>query len=65
MKSIFGNNLRAIRQELGLSQTDLARMVDVSFKTISHWESGYSEPSLELLTKLKNLLKVEYEDLLD
>ncbi len=65
MKNIFGNNLRAIRQELGLSQTDLARMVDVSFKTISHWESGYSEPSLELLTKLKNLLKVEYEDLLD
>lgn len=65
MKNNFGNNLRAIRQELGLSQTDLARMVDVSFKTISHWESGYSEPSLELLTKLKNLLKVEYEDLLD
>lgn len=43
----------------------LTKMVEVSFKTISHWESGYSEPSLELLAKLKNLLKVDYEDLLD
>lgn len=65
MKNTFGDNLKAIRQELGLSQTDLAKMVEVSFKTISHWESGYSEPSLELLAKLKNLLKVDYEDLLD
>lgn len=65
MENTFGKNLKAIRQEVGLSQTQLAQMVGVSFKTISHWEKGYSEPTLEILCKLKSVLKVNYEDLLD
>ena len=65
MQNTFGTNLKAIRQEIGLSQTQLAQMIGVSFKTISHWEKGYSEPTLEILGKLKSVLKVSYEDLLD
>lgn len=65
MKNNFGVNLKAIRQEVGLSQTQLAQMIGVSFKTISHWEKGYSEPTLDILEKLKSVLKVSYEDLLD
>ena len=49
MENTFGTNLKAIRQEIGLSQTQLAQMIGVSFKTISHWEKGYSEPTLEIL----------------
>lgn len=61
----FNENLKIIRNAQGYSQKDLADLLCVSFKTISHWESGYSEPSLEMLIKLKNILKVDFEDLLN
>ncbi|MBQ8614975.1 MAG: helix-turn-helix transcriptional regulator [Clostridia bacterium] len=48
-----------------LSQQQLAEKLNVSFKTISHWELGYSEPSLAILTKLKEILSASYEELLD
>ena len=59
------SNLKTIRISQGLSQKGLADVLCVSFKTISHWESGYSEPSLEMLIKLKEVLKVDFEDLLN
>ncbi len=65
MRMNFGKNLKTNRELVGLTQKDLAKMLDVSFKTVSHWEAGYSEPSLALLAKLKEVLKVSYEDLLD
>ena len=61
----FENNLKSIRISKGLSQKDLADILCVSFKTISHWEKGYSEPNLEMLIKLKTILKVDFEDLLN
>ena len=61
----FKDNLKSIRNSQGLNQKKLADILCVSFKTISHWESGYSEPSLEMLIKLKNALKVDFEDLLN
>ena len=61
----FKTNLKSIRTSQGLSQKDLANILCVSFKTISHWEGGYSEPSLEMLIKLKTALKVDFDDLLN
>ena len=48
-----------------MSQKDLAERLNVSFKTISHWESGYSEPSLDTLLMLKDIFSVSYEDLIE
>ena len=62
---MFKDNLKNLRQFNNLTQQGLADKLGVSFKTISHWESGYSEPSLEMLVKLKQILKVDYEDLLN
>ena len=61
----FKDNLKNLRISQGLNQKDLANLLCVSFKTISHWESGYSEPSLEMLIKLKEALKIDFEDLLN
>ena len=62
---MFKDNLRNLRKIKGLSQQLLADKLNVSFKTISHWELGYSEPSLFLLVKLKEVLNASYEELLD
>jgi putative transcriptional regulator len=62
---MFKDNLRDLRKVKGLSQQQLADKLNVSFKTISHWELGYSEPSLFLLVKLKEILNASYEELLD
>lgn len=62
---MFGDNLKNLRIAAGLSQAQLADMMGVSSKTVSHWENGYSEPSIAQLGQLKQALKTEYEDLLD
>ena len=49
----IGKFIATLRKASGMTQKGLAEKLNVSFKTISHWELGYSEPSLCLLIKLK------------
>ena len=65
MKNKFATNLKLLRNQIGMSQKDLAEKLNVSFKTISHWESGYSEPGLDALLILKDIFSVSYEDLIE
>lgn len=62
---MFKDNLKTLRKFNNLSQQDLALKLNVSFKTISHWEQGYSEPSLSQLIKLKEILHASYDELLE
>lgn len=62
---MFGDNLKNLRIASNITQKELAKMLNVSYKSISHWESNYSELSFSLLTKLKRILKCSYEDLLE
>ena len=59
------DSIKYLRKLKGLSQLQLANKLGISFKTVSHWESGYSEPSIELLKKLKIVLDATYEELID
>lgn len=45
-------NIRHLREELGLSQEQLARNLGVSFMTVSRWERGHSKPSQLAIDKL-------------
>ena len=65
MKNKFSQNLKELRILANMSQKDIAHKLNISNKTLSHWEQGYSEPNLELLLQLKDLLGVTYEDLLE
>ena len=64
MKITFNENLKNIRQNEKLSQKDLAEKLHISIKTISHWETGYTEPSLVQLVMLSKILDVSIDDLL-
>jgi transcriptional regulator with XRE-family HTH domain len=62
---MFPENLRNLRNISKLTQKQLADKLNVSFKTLSHWENGYSEPNLTILKSLKEILDVNYEELLE
>lgn len=43
----FAEHLRQIRKEKGLSQEDLAELLDVSRQAVSKWEQGAGYPEVE------------------
>ena len=49
LKLNFKENLKQLRIEKGLSQDELAKLLNTSLKTISHWENGINEPQLNKL----------------
>lgn len=44
-ENMLGAYLREVREKLGLSQEDLARMLNVSFATVNRWEKEKNKPS--------------------
>lgn len=45
------------RKDIGLTQIELAILMDCQKTTISNWENGYSKPKLTDAFKLANILK--------
>lgn len=41
----FPTTVKGIREQLGLSQEDLAREIGISFATLNRWENGKASPS--------------------
>lgn len=61
--SNFAENLKNLRKAKNLTQTDLAEKLFTSPQTISRWETGDGEPSLDMLTSLAELLDVSADRL--
>lgn len=62
---MFKDNLKNLRIFNNLTQQKLAEKLGVSFKTVSHWESGYSEPNIQQLIILKQILNASFDELLE
>lgn len=60
----FSNNLKKIRKSLKLSQAGLAKLVDISQRTISHYEKGDSEPELIIVCRLADAFNITVDQLL-
>ena len=54
----FGKRLREIRLGRGLSQEDLAEILDCSVDFVSMVERGISAPSFETLEQMSRKLKI-------
>lgn len=59
----FAWNLKTMRSQSGLTQGELAAKVGVSQKTLSSWETGRTDPSIEETIKLCNALDCTMEAL--
>jgi len=62
-KLVLKNNLKKVRLELNMSQSQLAEMVGVSRNTISSIETGQFNPTAKLALILCSALDKKFEDL--
>ena len=60
----LGNRIKQHRQEMQLSQEDLAERVYVSRQTISNWETGKSYPDVHSLILLSEIFHVSLDILI-
>ena len=58
-------NIKQIRKARGLTQAQLAKLIDVSESMVSQYESGKKSPSNETLLKLGEALDCSVSDILD
>lgn len=61
MTNNFSTNLRIARKNKNLSQAELANKVHSTNTNISNYETGYSEPPLEILLKISKELDVSID----
>ena len=59
----FGNFLCSLREAKGMTQLELADMLDVTTAAVSKWENGESKPKLETLFRLGEIFGVTAEEL--
>ena len=63
MLKIFGDNLKRLRVEKGISQEDMAKKIKVHANHVSRYERGLSAPSIEVVEKMAKLLEVSIDEL--
>lgn len=61
----FGSKLKELRLAKGKSQKDLAEYLNISFQSVSKWESGIHYPDVFLLEKIANYFDVGVEYFFD
>ena len=64
MENRFRSNLQQLRKEGKMTQRQLASALHISVKTISHWETGYTEPSVTQILDLAQFFNISLEELL-
>jgi len=61
---VFSERLRLLRLELGMTQIDFSRQLDVSQSNYSKYEKGIVEPPYSFVTKIKSLSDINFDWLL-
>ncbi len=61
----IGSHIAKIRKERGLTQSELAELIDVTIETISRLERGVSVPSLKTLEKISSVLNISLKNIFD
>ncbi|MGN0736436.1 MAG: helix-turn-helix domain-containing protein [Anaerovoracaceae bacterium] len=60
----FGTKIADLRKDKGLTQAQLADLLNISNKTVSRWETGEGYPEITLLAPLARALGVTVDELL-
>ncbi len=62
-KELFCKNLRINREQLQLTQKQIAQKLNLPVSTYANWEQGRTEPSIEDIFLIIKLLDIEANDL--
>lgn len=60
----FGERMKKLREEKSISQFDLAKALYISQSSVSEYESGNQQPSLEMLAQIADYFDVNTDYLL-
>lgn len=55
----FGHDLKLLREERRLTQTQLAKRAKLNINSVQNYESGYRLPKLEILIDIARVLGVD------
>jgi transcriptional regulator with XRE-family HTH domain len=61
--AIFGANLRALREQKGMTQDQLAERAHMDAPTIRRYERGVRDPTIKSLTRLARALDTTVSEL--
>lgn len=60
---VLARNIKSYRQAMKISQSTLAKQLGTTLQTVSHWETDYTEPSVEQLIALANIFEISIDEL--
>ena len=61
----FGQKIKYLRNQKNLTQKELAEKMNVTFQTISKWESDTNEPDIESIRMLSKIFDCSLDYLFD
>lgn len=61
---MVGKNIRKYRETKKMTQDDLAAKIDVTRQAISNWETEKTQPDIETLQKIAQILEVSIEEII-
>lgn len=61
---MFGIRIKELRTALGMNQVEFGKTLNVTKQSISNWENGNIQPSIDMLIKIANTYSVSTDYLL-
>lgn len=61
MNNKFGDNLKKLRSEMGITQTELAKVIGVKPSTVGMYETGERQPNFEIEEKIADFFNVSLD----
>lgn len=61
---MVADRIKALREQKGLTQTDLSNQLGITRSSVNAWEMGISVPSTQYIVELAHIFKVSTDYLL-
>ena len=61
---MFANRIKELRVSMGLNQVEFAKKLNVTKQSVSNWENGNIQPSIDMLVKIAKVFSVSADYLL-
>ena len=61
---MVADRIKVLREERGLTQTDLSKLLGITRSCVNAWEMGISVPSTQYIVELAHIFKVSTDHLL-
>ena len=61
---MFSSRIKELRASMGMNQVDFAKKLNVTKQSVSNWENGNIQPSIDMLIKIATVFSVSADYLL-